>query len=107
MLGGGRVQEEIVLITAWEGAHGAVRDWEGHEVAELVPGVSSEWKKSSRSGTTGCVEVRIANSGIEVRDSKNPGGGHLKFTTAEWDAFVEGVALGEFRIAGPPAKWAV
>ncbi|WP_083449661.1 DUF397 domain-containing protein [Actinoplanes rectilineatus] len=58
-----------------------------------------EWKKSSRSGGSGgnCVEVaRIAESGWAVRDSKNPDGPVLRFTLAEWDAFVHGVKDGEF-----------
>jgi len=33
---------------------------------------------------------------IRVRDSKNPRGGMLNFTPAEWDAFVGGVLNGEF-----------
>jgi hypothetical protein len=44
-----------------------------------------------------CVEVSgLTEDIIRVRDSKNPRGAVLNFTTAEWDAFVGGVHLGEF-----------
>lgn len=54
------------------------------------------WYKSSRSGATGCVEVLVTEDAIAVRDSKAPAEGQLRFTQAEWRAFVEGVHLGEF-----------
>jgi len=43
-----------------------------------------------------CVEVGLADEMILVRDSKNPCGGVLRFTAAEWDAFIGGVRNGEF-----------
>lgn len=60
-----------------------------------TPGV---WIKSSLSSYNGnCVEVAgLADDIIRVRDSKNPRGGVLNFTQAEWDAFVGGVRMGEF-----------
>jgi hypothetical protein len=59
------------------------------------PGV---WIKSSLSSYNGnCVEVAgLADDAIRVRDSKNPRGGTLNFTPAEWDAFIGGVHNGEF-----------
>jgi len=56
------------------------------------------WVKSSLSMYNGnCVEVAgLAGDIIRVRDSKDPLGGTLRFTPAEWDAFVGGVQLGEF-----------
>lgn len=41
-----------------------------------------EWRKSSRSGTTGgtsgdCVELASLNDKIGIRDSKNPHNSHL------------------------------
>jgi Domain of unknown function (DUF397) len=59
---------------------------------------SGTWIKSSLSSYNGnCVEVQGLNSDtIKVRDSKNPGGGILNFTPAEWDAFIGGVFNGEF-----------
>jgi Domain of unknown function (DUF397) len=57
-----------------------------------------DWAKSTLSQYNGnCVEVAgLATDAILVRDSKNPRAGHLRFTPAEWDAFVGGVRLGEF-----------
>lgn len=59
---------------------------------------ADKWRKSSFSGyNTNCVEVSgLSGDTIGVRDSKNPRGGILQFTTGEWDAFVAGVRNGEF-----------
>jgi len=58
----------------------------------------ARWLKSSRSGPAcdNCVEVAFMDDAIAVRDSKNPDGPTLIFTTAEWDAFVGGAKDGEF-----------
>jgi hypothetical protein len=58
------------------------------------------WKKSSASGpwTDNCVEVSGAPGEILVRDSKDPDGPVLRFDYGEWNAFLEGVRLGEFDI---------
>ncbi len=57
------------------------------------------WRKSSRSGGSGdCVEVAIAGDTIGVRDSKDPEGPVLRFGRSEWQAFLEGIDAGEFRL---------
>lgn len=59
----------------------------------------AHWRKSSYSGTSGnCVEVGdLDGSAIRaVRDSKNPAGPTLTFTTTEWCVFTAGVCAGEF-----------
>lgn len=56
------------------------------------------WRKSTRSGTNGCVEVAFVDSNVAVRDSKDRGGPVLVFTTHEWDAFIGGVRTGEFEL---------
>jgi hypothetical protein len=58
-----------------------------------------KWFKSTRSGSNGggCVEVaRLPDGGRAVRDSKDPTGPVLWFTTTEWEAFLGGVRDGEF-----------
>lgn len=62
----------------------------------------SNWRKSSlSSGGDNCVEIAIATDGsIGVRDSKKGDVSPvLEFTASEWEAFVGGVALGEFRLS--------
>ena len=59
-----------------------------------------DWRKSSYSGGNGgeCVEVAdLPDGGRAVRDSKlGDTGPVLRFTPAEWQAFVAGVRDGEF-----------
>ncbi|MGW4771628.1 DUF397 domain-containing protein [Nocardia sp. NPDC004278] len=59
---------------------------------------NADWFKSARSGASkDCVEVASLDDGqIGVRDSKNPTGPALVFTSGEWDAFTAGVADREF-----------
>ena len=76
-------------------------------VAELSYEISDEWKKSSASDVSGCVEVRRTASRVFVRDSKNPDGAVLEFTDKEWIAFLAGVARGEFHIAHSTTRFAV
>jgi hypothetical protein len=64
------------------------------EVSDLDP---SKWRKSTRCGTSTCVEVARVDQQYMVRDSKHPELAPLVFTEEEWYAFVEGVKAGEFR----------
>ncbi|MGH3830085.1 MAG: DUF397 domain-containing protein [Pseudonocardiaceae bacterium] len=57
------------------------------------------WRKSSYSSDQGgvCLEVCDLNDGHRaVRDSKNPDGAVLTFTTTAWSAFTAGVRAGTF-----------
>ena len=57
------------------------------------------WFRSSQSGPTGgnCVEVAFLPGGdVAMRNSRHPGGPALIFTPAEWNAFLAGVAHGDF-----------
>lgn len=57
----------------------------------------ASWRKSSYSvNGTACVELADATDGVLLRDSKNPGQGHLTFTRAELAAFIAGCKAGEF-----------
>jgi hypothetical protein len=60
--------------------------------------VSAVWRKSTRSSSNGdCVEVADNLLGVvAIRDSKNATRGTLRFASAEWKAFLDGVKLGEF-----------
>jgi hypothetical protein len=56
------------------------------------------WRKSSYSGNNGgdCVEVAGNLSDVvAIRDSKNPHGPVLIFSTAQWRAFAAAVKAGE------------
>ena len=68
----------------------------------------AQWRKSSYSGGNGgtCVEVAVVSSAPEgsgrvvaVRDSKNPDGPALIFTSDEWSAFTAGTRDDEFDLA--------
>ena len=56
----------------------------------------SRWRKSRHSTSGNCVEVRLHGGRVEVRDSKDPRGGVLRYTADEWDAFIAGAKDGEF-----------
>jgi hypothetical protein len=58
---------------------------------------NATWRKSVRSQSNGaCVEVARVGDVIGVRDSKDPTGPILTFTPAEFAAFLDGAAKGEF-----------
>jgi hypothetical protein len=61
-------------------------------------GITAAWKKSSHSGAHGaCVEVRTPGAqAVAVRDSKDPQGPSLSFTSESWAAFIAGVEAGAF-----------
>jgi Domain of unknown function (DUF397) len=56
------------------------------------------WIMSSRSTGNGgsCVQARRNADLIEVRNSKQPDAGTVRFTMAEWDSFLDGAKKGEF-----------
>jgi hypothetical protein len=56
----------------------------------------ANWRKSSRSGANGCVEVAFVDGRVAVRDSKDRGGPVLVFDPHEWDAFIAATRNGEF-----------
>ena len=50
---------------------------------------SLTWRKARRSGASGnCVELAVDGQEVLVRDSKNPGGGHLSLRSTAWAQFV-------------------
>lgn len=61
--------------------------------------MTSTWFKARASGTNGgsCVEIRRHDDLIEVRDTKDHGCGPvLRFTRAQWYAFLDGAKRSEF-----------
>jgi hypothetical protein len=57
---------------------------------------TANWRKSTRSGNNGCVEVAFVEDRVAVRDSKDPDGPVLMFESHEWAAFLHGARAGEF-----------
>jgi len=61
---------------------------------------TAPWRKSSYSGNNGgdCVEVAIGFilGAVPIRDSKDPEGPALIFTTEAFTSFVRAVAAGDF-----------
>ena len=54
------------------------------------------WRMSSKSNGSGsCVEIADKDGGIIVRNSNDRSGSSVKYTAAEWDAFIAGVRGGE------------
>ena len=63
------------------------------------------WRKSTRSGANGCVEVAFLDDQVAVRDSKHQHQAALVFTHTEWQAFLTGARDGEFDLpSGPHAS---
>jgi|HubBroStandDraft_2_1064218.scaffolds.fasta_scaffold247427_1 hypothetical protein len=56
------------------------------------------WRKSSRSESGQCVEVRVDSGEVRVRNSRDRHGHVLTFSFSEWQAFLEEAALGEFDV---------
>jgi hypothetical protein len=61
-----------------------------------VPRSELSWFRSSRCADVTCAEVAGDAEHIYIRDGKSPCGPVLKFTRAEWEAFRDGLKLGDF-----------
>jgi Domain of unknown function (DUF397) len=59
--------------------------------------MNAPWVRSSFSFANGnCVEIAGLPGGtVGIRDSRDPGGPVLRFTRAEWAAFLGGARRGE------------
>lgn len=61
------------------------------------PGHELAWRKAQSSvGNGACVELAPADGMVAIRDSKDPNGPVLRYTAAEWHAFLDGAKKGEF-----------
>lgn len=63
--------------------------------------LNERWQKATRSGSNGqCVEARFLDGIVEVRNSKSPDSGLVRFTRPEWETFIDAVTEdGEFRLS--------
>jgi hypothetical protein len=59
------------------------------------------WCKAAASSNEGqCVEVKMTDDAVLVRDTKDEGQGPIHtYTYAEWIAFLDGVSKGEFDLS--------
>lgn len=55
-----------------------------------------EWRKSSHSGNTGCLEFTHSPDTAFLRDSKDATGPVLQFGRQQWTDFIAGLKAGEF-----------
>jgi hypothetical protein len=54
------------------------------------------WRRARRCASNQCVEVATDGKHFFVRDSKRPEIEPLRFTEAEWVAFLAGARAGDF-----------
>lgn len=58
---------------------------------------TTQWRKASKSNEEqSCVEQRRTGNVIEIRNSRDPDGPVLRFTRAEFEAWLDGARRGEF-----------
>jgi hypothetical protein len=62
-----------------------------------LPG-AHEWRSPLHCGAATCAQVAVARDAVYIRDSKDPEGTPLRFTHAEWRAFVASVRDGQFDV---------
>lgn len=62
------------------------------------PGTTFKKSSFSGAGNANCVEVGFVIAEVLLRDSKDPNGPVLRFTTSEWAAFIDGVKAEEFEL---------
>jgi Domain of unknown function (DUF397) len=53
----------------------------GHDLPPIA------WRKSTHSGSGNCIQTATIPGAVAVRDSADPGGPALAFTTRAWTAF--------------------
>jgi len=61
-----------------------------------MPHRDLSWHRSSTCADRNCAEVATDGKYVYIRDGKMPDTAVLRFTRAEWEAFREGMAVGDF-----------
>jgi Domain of unknown function (DUF397) len=61
-----------------------------------MPTEQSRWRRAKRCASNTCVEVAMDGEHYLIRDSKRPEIEPLRFTGAEWTAFLAGAREGDF-----------
>ena len=60
-----------------------------------------DWRKATRSISNGaCVEVGAAMRVVAVRDSTDPAGPQINYSSTAWRNFAQSVRLGNFGVQG-------
>jgi hypothetical protein len=62
----------------------------------MVSSTVPQWQRSSRCGSSTCVEVAQIGDRVAIRDSKRPDAPFLEYSREEWHAFLTGMKAGEF-----------
>jgi hypothetical protein len=55
-----------------------------------------KWTKSSFCADGQCIEVALIDNHVAVRDNKNVDQEALRFSQAEWAAFLDRVTVGQY-----------
>jgi hypothetical protein len=86
-----------ILLMLWSSSRSKTSDSQSEDRGfESHPEyMNDSWKKSSRCGTSTCVEVKVEGDFVLVRDNDRD---CVSYSLAEWRVFIEGVKLGEFDV---------
>ncbi len=77
-------------------------DWRKATASNQSNCVEVAWRTAAASGNSNCVQAAASDGRVLIRDSKDPDGPVLGFTPAEFAAFRDGCAGGEFDdLTGP------
>ena len=68
------------------------------QLREMQPELTAAtWRRAKLCGAHGqCIEIARVGDEIAMRDSKDPSGPILRYTQAEWQAFIVGAKSGDF-----------